>query len=66
MFFDAHVPPIVLSTGPGRQATHWKQTVLYFEGSFPAHVGDQLTGTLGLRKNASNPRDLDVKLHLDL
>jgi len=60
--FRASTENVVLCTAPGKACTHWKQTVLYFDGSIVAQKSDVLTGTIGVRKSRLNPRDLDVKL----
>mmetsp|Transcript_73166 Transcript_73166/g.214436 ORF Transcript_73166/g.214436 Transcript_73166/m.214436 type:complete len:384 (-) Transcript_73166:175-1326(-) len=63
--FRAATPPVVLSTAPGREATHWKQTVLYLDEAVVAEKGDVLSGLLAVRKTQQNPRDLDVKVSFD-
>lgn len=60
--FEACKVPVVLSTAPNRPYTHWKQSVLYLEEAVSAYPGEELRGRLAVRKNAANPRDLDVKL----
>mmetsp|Transcript_77390 Transcript_77390/g.179423 ORF Transcript_77390/g.179423 Transcript_77390/m.179423 type:complete len:381 (-) Transcript_77390:87-1229(-) len=60
--FRASSPPVVLSTAPGKAATHWKQTVLYLEEAVVAETGDKLFGMIAVRKTLRNPRDLDVKV----
>jgi len=60
--FEACKVPVILSTAPSKPYTHWKQTVLYLEEAIAAHPGEELKGKLAVRKNASNPRDLDVKI----
>lgn len=64
--FRACSPPVVLSTSPADRPTHWKQTVLYFNDSLVVNEGETLHGMLAVRKNAANPRDLDVKLSYEL
>lgn len=64
--FEACSPPVVLSTAPGKAVTHWKQTVLYFPDVLVAHEAEVLSGMMAVRKNKSNPRDLDVKLSFQL
>merc|ERR1712232_1528380 len=60
--FEACKVPVILSTAPSKPYTHWKQTVLYLEEAIAAHPGEELKGKLAVRKNSSNPRDLDVKI----
>eukprot|EP00928_Gymnodinium_smaydae_P071637 TRINITY_DN55176_c0_g1_i1.p1 TRINITY_DN55176_c0_g1~~TRINITY_DN55176_c0_g1_i1.p1 ORF type:complete len:388 (+),score=61.50 TRINITY_DN55176_c0_g1_i1:111-1274(+) len=58
--------PVVLSTAPHKPGTHWKQTVFYLNEVLAAFPGEELCGMLAVRKSASNPRDLDVKLSFEL
>eukprot|EP00927_Polykrikos_kofoidii_P041025 TRINITY_DN34964_c0_g1_i1.p1 TRINITY_DN34964_c0_g1~~TRINITY_DN34964_c0_g1_i1.p1 ORF type:complete len:404 (-),score=64.81 TRINITY_DN34964_c0_g1_i1:166-1377(-) len=60
--FNTCSPPVVLSTAPGKTATHWKQTVVYFDEAVPAFAGEELCGLLAVRKSKQNPRDLDLKI----
>jgi protein arginine N-methyltransferase 1 len=64
--FEACSPPVVLSTAPGKTQTHWKQSVLYFNDPLVVHESEILSGMLAVRKNLSNPRDIDVKLSYQL
>mmetsp|Transcript_12320 Transcript_12320/g.19545 ORF Transcript_12320/g.19545 Transcript_12320/m.19545 type:complete len:377 (-) Transcript_12320:90-1220(-) len=64
--FGAASPAVVLSTAPSKPGTHWKQTVLYLDEPLVAHCGDAISGTLAVRKNLQNHRDLDVKLAYEL
>jgi len=54
--------PLILSTSPKFSSTHWKQVIFYMEQSFQAAVGDILHGSIGVRKNLKNSRELDIKL----
>lgn len=63
--FSASEPAVVLSTAPGKEVTHWKQTVLYLEDAIVANKGDVLQGVIAVRKTEQNPRDLDVKVSFD-
>eukprot|EP00357_Protocruzia_adherens_P023006 CAMPEP_0114995660 /NCGR_PEP_ID=MMETSP0216-20121206/13858_1 /TAXON_ID=223996 /ORGANISM="Protocruzia adherens, Strain Boccale" /LENGTH=401 /DNA_ID=CAMNT_0002359737 /DNA_START=112 /DNA_END=1317 /DNA_ORIENTATION=- len=53
-----------LSTSPNYKSTHWKQTVLYFEGFLIGNAGEEMEGSIAVRKNPGNPRYLDIKLSL--
>lgn len=64
--FKACFPPVVLSTAPGKASTHWKQSVMYFKDPIVVNEGETLSGMLAVRKNAANPRDIDVKLSYEL
>eukprot|EP00744_Colponema_vietnamica_P002353 GILI01003707.1.p1 GENE.GILI01003707.1~~GILI01003707.1.p1 ORF type:complete len:411 (+),score=143.34 GILI01003707.1:42-1235(+) len=65
-FSDCH-KPVHFSTSPRSKYTHWKQTVFYLEDRLIVNAGDKITGTIAVRKNAKNPRDLDIKVatHFD-
>lgn len=54
--------PVVFTTGPHGRYTHWKQTVFYMEDNLVCNKGDIVTGSIAVRKNSKNPRDLDIKL----
>mmetsp|Transcript_29523 Transcript_29523/g.29261 ORF Transcript_29523/g.29261 Transcript_29523/m.29261 type:complete len:182 (+) Transcript_29523:530-1075(+) len=58
---------IKLSTSPLRKSTHWKQTVFYLNDVLPMMSGEELKGTLAIRKNPQHKRDLDIKIsyHFD-
>jgi len=56
---------IVFSTSPFSQYTHWKQTVFYIDRPICALEDETITGWIAVRKNAKNPRDLDVKIAYD-
>eukprot|EP00435_Cladocopium_sp_Y103_P012418 s759_g3.t1 len=64
--FGASESGTVLSTSPGMPDTHWKQTVLYLTEPLVVFENDVIVGRIGVRKNVSNPRDLDVKLAYQL
>ena len=53
---------IKLSTSPMKKYTHWKQTVFYFEGAIPIMCGEEISGSLALRKNPEHKRDIDIKI----
>ncbi|CAI5460178.1 unnamed protein product [Closterium sp. Yama58-4] len=54
--------PIGFSTGPKSRGTHWKQTVLYLEDTLTMCEGEAVTGTMQVKPNAKNPRDLDISV----
>ena len=58
-----HFEPLTLTTSPRTQTTHWKQTVFYLEDEIRVFAGEVMTGSLSLKANAENPRDLDVTIH---
>jgi protein arginine N-methyltransferase 1 len=60
--FSACSKPTRFSTGPKSRATHWKQTVFYLQEPVTVRRGDALRGTITVRRNARNPRDLDIDL----
>lgn len=43
------------------QPTHWKQTTLYLNDEVPLKKGECLEGSLLVKKNQENPRELDIK-----
>ena len=49
------------STGPRAEYTHWKQTIMYFDGEYQVQPGDKLEGSIAARKSRSNFRELDIK-----
>ncbi|CAE7938158.1 PRMT1 [Symbiodinium sp. KB8] len=61
--FSACHKPLTLTTSPRTQTTHWKQTVFYLEDEIRVFAGEVMTGSLSLKANAENPRDLDVTIH---
>ncbi|GIX63524.1 histone arginine methyltransferase PRMT1 [Babesia caballi] len=61
--FSACHKPLTLSTSPRAQYTHWKQTVFYLPDDLIVDCGDKIAGLIAVRRNAENPRDLDVKLY---
>lgn len=66
VFFDVEFScchkPIQFSTGPHAPLTHWKQTVIYLEDDLTCSLGETITGRLSCKRNAQNPRDLDISL----
>uniref|UniRef100_A0A336L7H1 type I protein arginine methyltransferase n=1 Tax=Culicoides sonorensis TaxID=179676 RepID=A0A336L7H1_CULSO len=53
------------STSPDSQYTHWKQTVFYLDDYLTVKQGEQVYGTVEIKPNAKNNRDLDIKVKLD-
>ncbi|XP_030070470.1 protein arginine N-methyltransferase 8 [Microcaecilia unicolor] len=53
------------STAPDAPYTHWKQTVFYLEDYLTVRRGEELFGTISMKPNASNARDLDFTVELD-
>jgi type I protein arginine methyltransferase len=51
-----------ISTNPAMKYTHWKQTVFYFEGAIPMNCGEEIHGSIALRKNPEHKRDVDIKI----
>src|SRR3990167_1339322 len=54
--------PIKLTTDPSFRATHWKQGIIYFSEDIALKKGESVEGTIMLKKNQKNPRDLDIKV----
>lgn len=52
--------PLTFSTGPHAKYTHWKQTVFYLGDGIAVDEGDELIGTIDVRPNKRNNRDLDI------
>ncbi|XP_041443897.1 protein arginine N-methyltransferase 8 isoform X3 [Xenopus laevis] len=53
------------STAPDAPYTHWKQTVFYLEDYLTVRRGEELYGTISMKPNANNIRDLDFTVELD-
>jgi len=60
--FNACHKPLRFSTGPRAEYTHWKQTVFYLHNYLTVSTGDEVTGRITCKRNATNPRDLDISL----
>ncbi|CDW58810.1 protein arginine N methyltransferase PRMT1 [Trichuris trichiura] len=54
--------PIGFSTAPDKRYTHWKQTVFYLEDSITIKRGEAVNGTMSVRPNEKNNRDLDFEM----
>eukprot|EP00475_Leptophrys_vorax_P022026 TRINITY_DN29966_c0_g1_i3.p1 TRINITY_DN29966_c0_g1~~TRINITY_DN29966_c0_g1_i3.p1 ORF type:complete len:194 (-),score=10.35 TRINITY_DN29966_c0_g1_i3:76-657(-) len=53
---------IGFSTSPRSRSTHWKQTVLYLEDTLTMCEGESVTGTISVKPNERNNRDLDISV----
>ncbi|XP_025786726.1 protein arginine N-methyltransferase 8 [Puma concolor] len=53
------------STAPDAPYTHWKQTVFYLEDYLTVRRGEEIFGTISMKPNAKNVRDLDFTVDLD-
>ncbi|GAA94110.1 uncharacterized protein L969DRAFT_16328 [Mixia osmundae IAM 14324] len=58
--FEASHKPISFSTGPHAKYTHWKQTVFYLGDAVTVDEDDVIKGSIDVKPNARNPRDLDI------
>ncbi|KAG5179000.1 S-adenosyl-L-methionine-dependent methyltransferase [Tribonema minus] len=56
--------PVWFSTGMQAEPTHWKQTLLWLEPNTrpTLQAGDSISGTLRLRRDNVNPRELNLTL----
>ncbi|XP_077568324.1 protein arginine N-methyltransferase 8-B-like [Stigmatopora nigra] len=53
------------STAPNAAFTHWKQTVFYLEDYLTVRRGEEITGSIAMKPNDKNIRDLDFTFELD-
>ncbi|KAM7396403.1 hypothetical protein PAMP_019446 [Pampus punctatissimus] len=53
------------STAPDAPYTHWKQTVFYLEDYLTVRRGEEITGSIAMKPNEKNIRDLDFTFELD-
>lgn len=53
------------STAPDAPSTHWKQTVFYLEDYLTVRRGEEILGSITVRPNENNERDLDFTFELD-
>uniref|UniRef100_A0A673LQH5 Protein arginine N-methyltransferase 8-B-like n=1 Tax=Sinocyclocheilus rhinocerous TaxID=307959 RepID=A0A673LQH5_9TELE len=53
------------STAPDAPYTHWKQTVFYLEEYLTVKRGEEIVGTVSMKPNEKNARDLDFTFELD-
>ena len=54
--------PVTLTTSPMKKYTHWKQSVLYLEKPLKVHMGDVLYGSIAVRQDRTNFRELNIKM----
>lgn len=54
--------PVTLSTSPYKTSTHWKQVVFYLDQDLVVEQGDELYGSIAVRKSLTNFRELDIKI----
>jgi len=54
--------PVVLTTSPYKRYTHWKQSVLYLEKPLRVQAGDVLYGSIAVRQDRKNFRELNIKM----
>lgn len=54
-----------LPTGPKNKYTHWKQTLFYLNEPLVMHEGEAINGEFDVKRNAKNPRDLDINIKVD-
>lgn len=65
-YFSHGKNKIVLSTSMEMQNTHWKQSVFYIDDELPIKKGEKLTGSILLKKDKVNPRELNIKISYHL
>uniref|UniRef100_A0AAY4EGI0 type I protein arginine methyltransferase n=1 Tax=Denticeps clupeoides TaxID=299321 RepID=A0AAY4EGI0_9TELE len=53
------------STAPDAASTHWKQTVFYLEDYLTVRRGEEILGSITVKPNEKNERDLDFTFELD-
>ncbi|TSK13298.1 Protein arginine N-methyltransferase 8-B [Bagarius yarrelli] len=53
------------STAPDAPSTHWKQTVFYLEDYLTVRRGEEILGSIAVKPNEKNERDLDFTFELD-
>ncbi|GAB5573436.1 protein arginine N-methyltransferase 8 isoform X2 [Prionailurus iriomotensis] len=56
---------IQVEEAPDAPYTHWKQTVFYLEDYLTVRRGEEIYGTISMKPNAKNVRDLDFTVDLD-
>uniref|UniRef100_A0A8C6VWP7 Protein arginine methyltransferase 1 n=1 Tax=Nothobranchius furzeri TaxID=105023 RepID=A0A8C6VWP7_NOTFU len=50
---------------PESPYTHWKQTVFYLDDYLTVKTGEEIFGTISMKPNAKNNRDLDFAVDVD-
>lgn len=53
---------IGFTTSPRAEYTHWKQTVFYLDDQLMVSRGTFIEGRISVKRNANNPRDLDINM----
>ncbi|XP_059412778.1 protein arginine N-methyltransferase 1 isoform X1 [Carassius carassius] len=53
------------STSPESPYTHWKQTVFYLDDYLTVKTGEEIFGTISMKPNVKNNRDLDFNVDID-
>ncbi|KAG9342937.1 hypothetical protein JZ751_015153 [Albula glossodonta] len=53
------------STSPESPYTHWKQTVFYLDDYLTVKTGEEIFGTINMKPNMKNNRDLDFTVDID-
>ena len=65
-YFDISFPSdktaVSFSTGPHAKYTHWKQTVFYLQQPIQLEKGDLVKGTISVKPNDRNHRELDIQI----
>eukprot|EP00112_Aurelia_sp_Birch-Aquarium-sp1_P022793 Seg6546.1 transcript_id=Seg6546.1/GoldUCD/mRNA.D3Y31 product="Protein arginine N-methyltransferase 1" protein_id=Seg6546.1/GoldUCD/D3Y31 len=56
---------IGFSTAPECRYTHWKQTVFYLDDYLTVKAGEKISGSVTMKQNSRNKRDLDFTLKID-
>jgi len=57
---------VVLSTSADRPNTHWKQAVFYIDDEVAIKKGEKLNGSILVKKDTKNPRELNIKISYHL
>lgn len=60
--FSSVTRPVILTTSPMKQYTHWKQSVFYLEKPLNVRKGDVLYGSIANRRDRTNFRELNIKI----
>ena len=59
--------PCVLSTSPwAKQSTHWKQSVVYLDKPLRVRAGEEVYGSIAVRQDRTNFRELNIKMSVHL
>ena len=64
--FSACHTPVELSTSPNAPQTHWKQTVFYLDEMLTLVEGETVHGTISVKPNPKNHRDIDIRIEVGL